>query len=384
MSSFQPLSQREEDELHKTRILNIEEKPFKRITKRLLTPGTLVSTPLALPPTPPPDNSTPEALAEQEATQQKLLDERRQFQEDVLLDFAAFDSSIARFQFLRNSNERERERYAAEKLRILAAAQDVKDNTAELRVKLESARATLDQRKGFDKLAEKITSNRMLRTREEQAANLLKLEEECRELEKEREQYGETWSERREQFGRIVEEGVRLRRLIRDEKEEVERREGMGDAGEEDGEVGEAGSRDGQTPKHSSLSGEATPRPDGASTPRARGTSTEPENTYKNSKLKPVANTYSRSNSRASSRAGSRGGSRPGSRAASPTGSERRRQIAEEGDAVMADAAVDSPMADADSAIEEGEEVEIPTVTVHEPGASSNGGTGAEDKMDTT
>lgn len=379
MASFQLLGQREEDELHKTRILNIEEKPFKRITKRLLAPGALISTPLVLPPTPPPDTrSTPEAVAEQEATQQRLLDERRQFQEDVLLDFAAFDSSIARFQFLRNSNERERERYAAEKLRILEAAQDVKDNTAELRVKLESARATLDQRKGFDKLAEKITNNRMLRTREEQAANLQKLEEECRELEKEREQYGETWAERREQFGRIVEEGVRLRRLIRDEKEEVERREGMGDAGEEDGEVGEAGSRDGQTPKHES--GEATPRPDGASTPRARGASTEAESSYKSSKLKPVSNSYSRSNSRASSRAGSRGGSRPGSRAASPTGSERRRQIAEEGDAVMADAAVDSPMADADSAVEEGEEVEIPKVTVREPSASSSG----EDKMDTT
>lgn len=293
----------------------------------------------------------------------------------MLLDFAAFDSSIARFQFLRNSNERERERYGAEKLRILEAAQDVKDNTAELRVKLESARATLDQRKGFDKLAEKITSNRMLRTREEQAANLQKLEEECRELEKEREQYGETWAERREQFGRIVEEGVRLRRLIRDEKEEVERREGMGDAGEEDGEVGE------QTPKHDS--GEATPRPDGALTPRAtRGASTEAENAYKSSNLKPASNGYSRSNSRASSRAGSRGGSRPGSRAPSPTGSERRRQMAEEGDAVMAEAGVDSPMADADSAVEEGEEVEveIPKVTVHEPSSSSSG----EDKMDTT
>ncbi|OBT95801.1 hypothetical protein VE01_06469 [Pseudogymnoascus verrucosus] len=375
MASFQLLGQREEDELHKTRILNIEEKPFKRITKRLLAPGSLISTPLA-PLTPPPDTlTTPEAATEQEATHQKQLDERRQFHEDVLLDFAAFDSSIARFQFLRNSNERERERYAAEKLRILEAAQDVKDNTAELRVKLESARATLDQRKGFDKLAEKITSNRMLRTREEQAANLQKLEEECRELEKEREQYGETWAERREQFGRIVEEGVRLRRLIRDEKEEVERREGMGDAGEEDGEVGE------QTPKHDS--GEATPRPDGALTPRAtRGASTEADNVYKSSNLKPASNGYSRSNSRASSRAGSRGGSRPGSRAPSPTGSERRRQMAEEGDAVMAEAGVDSPMADADSAVEEGEEVEveIPKVTVHEPSSSSSG----EDKMDTT
>ncbi|KFZ00691.1 hypothetical protein V501_10534, partial [Pseudogymnoascus sp. VKM F-4519 (FW-2642)] len=47
MASFQLLGQREEDELHKTRILNIEEKPFKRITKRLLAPGSLISTPLA-------------------------------------------------------------------------------------------------------------------------------------------------------------------------------------------------------------------------------------------------------------------------------------------------------------------------------------------------
>jgi hypothetical protein len=63
--------------------------------------------------------------------------------------------------------------------------------------------------------------------------------------------------------------------------------------------------------------------------------------------------------------------------------------VAEEGDAVMADAGVDSPMADADSVVEEGEEVEIPRVTVQEPGASSSGGkgqegTGSEDKMDTT
>ncbi|OBT59502.1 hypothetical protein VE04_00536 [Pseudogymnoascus sp. 24MN13] len=356
MASFQLLGQREEDELHKTRILNIEEKPFKRITKRLLAPGSLISTPLGplTPPlpTPPPPPTPPPS--------------KKPRTKNSSTSAASSTKTIARFQFLRNSNERERERYAAEKLRILEAAQDVKDNTAELRVKLESARATRGSRKGFDKLAEKITSNRMLRTREEQAANLQKLEEE---------QYGETWAERREQFGRIVEEGVRLRRLIRDEKEEVERREGMGDAGEEDGEVGE------QTPKHDS--GEATPRPDGALTPRAtRGASTEAENAYKSSNLKPASNGYSRSNSRASSRAGSRGGSRPGSRAPSPTGSERRRQLAEEGDAVMAEAGVDSPMADADSAVEEGEEVEveIPKVTVHEPSSSSSG----EDKMDTT
>jgi len=370
MSSFQLLDQREEDELHKSRLLGVEEKPFKRITKRLLTPGSLVSSLLKLPPTPPPDATfTDPAVADAEAFQQKQLDERRQFREDILLDFAAFDSSIARIQFLHNSNARERDRYAAEKLRIQSAAQDVKDNTALLRVQLDAARATLNQRKEFDKLAEKITSNRMLRTREEQAANLLKLEEECRELERERELYGEIWKERREQFGRIVEEGVRLRRLIRDEKEEVERREGM--AEEEDGEVGDAASRGGATPKHSSLSGGATPRPDGSATPAARRGSPEPQG-GNHSKLKPLPGGYSRS----------------GSRAPSPAGYERRKEEGDGGDAVMADAPVDSPMAGASSDAEEGEEVEVPQVTVREPSASGsvNGRDQAstEDKMDMT
>jgi len=138
MSSFQILDQREEDELHKTRLLNVEEKPFKRITKRLLTPGSLITTPNKLP-TPPPDSS--EDYSAPEIDQQKLLEDRRQFREDVLLDFAAFDSSIARIQFLRNSNEGERERYRADKQRIQETAQAVRNSTAQLRVQLEEARA---------------------------------------------------------------------------------------------------------------------------------------------------------------------------------------------------------------------------------------------------
>ena len=226
--SYPLLEQREEDELHKSRLLNVEEKPFKRITKRLLAPGSLVSSPSKLP-TPPPASIEEGSTIESE--HQKLLDERRQFREDVLLDFAAFDSSIARIQFLRNSNECERERYKADKERILETMGAVRESTTQLRVQLEESRATLDQRKKFDKLAEKITSNKLLRPREDQEINLKKLEEECRELERESRTYGETWKERREQFGRIVEEGMQLRRLIRDEKEEVERREGM-DGGE--------------------------------------------------------------------------------------------------------------------------------------------------------
>ena len=254
--------------LHKSRLLNVEEKPFKRITKRLLAPNSLVSTPPVLPPTPPLDASAAdEAAAAQEAEKQMQVDARRQFREDVLLDFAAFESSIVRVQFLLASNSEERERYAAEKLKIQAAAQAVRENTAELRILLEEAQKTLALRKTYDELAEKMMSNRLLRPREDQHANLEKLNGEIAELEKQSREYAQTWAERREQFGKIIEEGMHLRRLIRDEKEEVERREGMDER--EDGDERETSSQrerssghatplhdlDGSTPLHTSQEG---------------------------------------------------------------------------------------------------------------------------------
>jgi hypothetical protein len=364
MASFQLLDPREEEELHKSRLLNVEEKPFKRLSKRLLTPGALITTPSKLP-TPPPDSAS-EAAAEETALQ-IVLEQRRQFREDILLDFAAFDSSIARIQFLRNSNERERERYKADKQRILETAQAVRDSTAQLRIQLDESKRTLEQRKKFDELAEKITNNRLLRPREDQQINLRKLEEECKELERESTAYGETWKERREQFGRIMDEAMQLRRLIRDEKEEVERREGM-DGGEEDGEAGE-GSRGGQTPKHYSQSGNGTPGPDGESGLKPRPL--------------PAGSL-------------SRPGSRTTSRAPSPAPSERRRQeeTAENGDSVMtesalkvaeSDIATDTPMAESTYMHLEGE---TPLLIVEEPtedrATTTEEEKEAEDKMDTT
>ncbi len=257
------------DALHKSRLLNVEERPFKRITKRLLAPTSLLSTPPTLPPTPPPDASaTDEATTAHEAEKQHQLNERRQFREDALLDFAAFESSIIRIQFLFTSNEKERERYAAEKSKIQATAQAVRDNTTDLRTQLEEAQRTLALRKEYDDLAEKITSNRLLRPREDQHANLEKLNGEIAELERESQEYAQTWAERRQQFGRIIEEGMQLRRLIRDEKEEVERREGMEDGEEaEDGEPGREGGRSsglgtpahGATPPHANQDTEMAP-----------------------------------------------------------------------------------------------------------------------------
>ena len=246
------------DTLHKSRLLNVEEKPFKRITKRLLGASALTSTPPILPPTPPPDASAAdEEGAAREKIKQNQLEERRQWREDVQLDFAAFESSIVRIQFLLTSNIQERGRYAAEKVKIENTAQAVRDNTADLRVQLSQVQDTLALRKEYDEMAEKITSNPRLRPRDDQQQAIERLHNEIAELQRESQEYAQTWAERREQFGKIIEEGMQLRRLIRDEKEEVERREGM--EGQEDGDEDHKRESSGlETPRPGSAGG-ATP-----------------------------------------------------------------------------------------------------------------------------
>ncbi|KAI1383495.1 Tho complex subunit 7-domain-containing protein [Hypoxylon trugodes] len=248
---FGLLEEREENELHKTRLLNVEEKPFKRLTKRLVAPGAFTS-PSKLP-TPPPDANNSTEAQDHPTTSSFSATEISALKEDIILDFEAFDAQILRLQLLETANAQERERYTADRVRILETMEAVREGNARLRAQLDDARATLAQRRRFDELADRITSNRMLRPRAEQAVNLAKLAEECDDLHRESETYGETWRERREQFGVLVDEGKRLRALIRDEKEEVERREGMDSDAEEGGEG---------TPGKGLVSGNATPRPE--------------------------------------------------------------------------------------------------------------------------
>ncbi|CAG8385163.1 unnamed protein product [Penicillium salamii] len=239
MALYGLLGQPEEDALHKSRLLNVEEKPFKRISKRLLNPDSILVSQSSLPTTPPEESDSNHATAE--AQTQKKLEEWRHFREDVSLDFAAFEASIARVQFLITSNEKERQRYATERVQILSTMQSVRESTADLRSQLEEAQRLLSLRKTYDELTDKITSNRLLKPREDQSANLQKLRTEIADLENESKDYATTWAERREQFGRIVDEGMQLRRLIRDEKEEVERREGMQEG--VDGDEGDSASK---------------------------------------------------------------------------------------------------------------------------------------------
>ncbi|KAJ6446031.1 Tho complex subunit 7/Mft1p [Purpureocillium lavendulum] len=273
MASWDLLDERSESELHKTRLLNVEEKPFKRITKRLGAISTAVA-------------SAGEA---RNGAEPSALLSNDSLREDMTFDFAAFDSSIARFQFLHDANKRERERYETDKQQILAECQGVRDSNAQLREQLEAARATLAQRKKFDELAEKITSNRLLRPREDQRVNLAKLEDECRDLERESQTYSETWRERRDQFNKIMEEGMLLRRQIRDEKEEVDRQEGMNEGAEEDVEPDKEDKED-QTPKNAP-SDHPTPRPDGDSQTKAAESEGETPRPVSSGALTPSAGT---------------------------------------------------------------------------------------------
>jgi hypothetical protein len=383
------LDEKEEAELHKSRLLNVEEKPFKRITKRLQTLNVLAASAVRQAPTPPPESNgasedgtvAPPISAEDAETLSTL-------KQDIALDFAAFDSSIARLQFLLTANARERDRYAADRVRIQDTSQRVRDNTTALRARLDAARETLEQRKKFDELAEKITNNKSLKPRAEQAANLAKLEDECAQLERESEEYSRTWRERREQFEKIMEESMRLRRQIRDEKEEVERREGMDDDGTAGGEA-----EDG-TPRHGGLaSGNATPRPDSgvvhvkagglesgdvAGTPRAstvggrtpaRDGSVGPAEGQSQVSLKVLpdaARSFSRNGSRAASREGS-------PKAGGETKAAENGSDVEMDDAKEREASPESPLTPVPDEVKD----DVPTIVLE-------GKDGGQDQMDTT
>lgn len=197
------------------------------------------------------------------------------FREHILLDFAALESSLVRIQLIHTSNEKERDRFAAEKAKILSTAQAVRENTLKLRTQLAEAQKVLKLRKGYDSLASKILDDQKLKSRDETRSEIMKLEKEIEDLEEESAEYEGTWVSRREQFDRLIAEGQAMLRLIKgikDESEEADKDEEMDD----DEGTKEHASRldsegpDDRTPRPAEL-GDATPLPDhgegGASTP---------------------------------------------------------------------------------------------------------------------
>jgi hypothetical protein len=268
MSTYGILSQPAEDALHPTRLLGIEERPFQRVTKRLLDRDSLLrSTPKQLP-SPPPEGEGEDTTEDSAADPNT----RQKFREEVLLDFAALESSITRIQLIQSSNARERERYAAEKAKILATAQAVRENTLLLREQLAEAQKVLKLRKGYDALASKILEDKKLKSRDECRADITTLEKEIEELEQEGVEVEGLWSGRREAFERIVREGEVMRRVIKGIKEPEQGEDDAmddGDAEKDDGSrMGTPVPDDGRTPRHES--GGRTPMHEG-STPLPGG-----------------------------------------------------------------------------------------------------------------
>ncbi|KAJ8613173.1 hypothetical protein MRB53_037039 [Persea americana] len=221
MSSYELLSQADE---------GVEEKLYKRLAKRLLAEDSPVSHKSNASVKEIKDDPMDVEEAEghdQDPQEQSAhsLKVRERWKEDALLDFAAFEANLVRVQFLLDSNERERLRYMREKTQITETAQAVKDGNLQLHEQLHEARKTMARRKTFDVMAASITLSRTLRSREEQNAQIANLRDEIDALERESRAYSETWNERREQFGKLVDEGTQLLRLIRDEKEEADRQD---------------------------------------------------------------------------------------------------------------------------------------------------------------
>ena len=226
------------------------------MTKSLLSKTSLVKPiPYQLPSPPPEGQPEPDKDSHHLALDPEQL---QKFHEDILLDFAALESSITRIQLIQSSNQRERERYAAEKARIIETAQAVRDNTVQLRLQLAEAQRVLQLRKGYDDLAAKILDDKKLKSRDESKAEIEKLEKEIEDLEQESAEFENTWHSRREQFDSVVAEGETMIRLIKGIKDEPE--------AEKDDQMDDAEELEAVTKAENSRAG--SPAPDGRS-PRA-------------------------------------------------------------------------------------------------------------------
>lgn len=320
MSKFTVLDQEDEDNLHAKRLLNIEEKPFKRIQKRLLTTTNPIQEYLRRTPTDAsatksaqngsgetvsePENDEADAApkddvsgtsAEQPKSEEEVnayLKQLEQFTHSTLHDFSSLTTSLARLQFLLTANQKERERYATQSQEIQSQHVSIREDTSNLRLRLAEARRQLEVRKGWDVLAEKVlwvdgkVGGERVKTRDELSRESDKLRSEIEELDREGEELNQQWLDRRAALQDVVEQNKRLRRVIRGEpekpedeaeKEDEERSEMEGEGRREDDDEHLLPGVDVE-----GRSNAGTPRPeDGGATPlphadRSRGTTPMP------------------------------------------------------------------------------------------------------------
>jgi hypothetical protein len=278
MAAFTLLDPAEEDKLHATRLLPIENRAFTRLTGKLLGPKTPYQEFLRLRTTPtttdadttnadetgePEDatDATTTSTSNNQESISQILSSLPKHRATLLNEFSLFTrSTIQRTSLLHLSNTHERARYHSETLSITSKASTVRAEISHLRTQLEVAQQTLAKRKEWDVLADKVTGDKRLRERGEQHVGIERLKGEIEELEREGGELAIVWAERRSQLDAVVGEAMRLRRQIRGEKE----------PGAE-GEADEEGEDDEEDEENMPRSNIGTPRPgeedNGGSTP---------------------------------------------------------------------------------------------------------------------
>ncbi|KAF2115405.1 Tho complex subunit 7-domain-containing protein [Lophiotrema nucula] len=249
------------DSLHNvSRMLNVEYRPYRNIAKRLTEPPDVLRAhrPLQLPSPPPDASAADEEAAARQVKQESLSEATQAWQHDIMNEVSLLDYAILRMEMTIQSNQAERDHYAKRKGEIYRDQEKVRANIVEKQAELDEVKKNLEIQKGYDEQTEKITNSKMLKPRAEQAIAHAKLDEEIADLQQEVQSSKDTWAERRTQFGRIEEEAKEILRMIKDEKEEAERKEGMMKDDDQDGE--------GATSR-GDVSHAGTPRPDGGVTP---------------------------------------------------------------------------------------------------------------------
>jgi len=230
------------EELIKSRPLMFETRPFSRLNKRNIALQALTA------------GASP---AQQHA--------------EIDLDFAYFSSTITRTQLHLTTTQREITRYGVEKSHIEETAATARETLVELRSSLAASQQEKAHRLEYDAIASDILEALpRLKPRAEQELNLARLNDEIRELQRERDEYGVVWAARRAQFEQIVTQLKLMSAQIKEDKEEQDRREGMSEEEEEGEEVeGPTAKSGGATPAQGGATAEArlglpvvgTPRP---------------------------------------------------------------------------------------------------------------------------
>lgn len=247
---FEPLPQAQEDELHSARLLNVEERHYKRVFKTLLartnpineyisrkpTPRSTITAETDIPSSPASEdndeltiNGSFQSPSTQSQKQEEYTVHLAHFRRTVQHDHTSLLSNLARYQFLLRQNASEVARYNAQTTSITRQCHDVKRETAALRTRLQHATSTMETRRKWDAQAEAVLhepgSGERRRTRAELGGAMEKLRAEIEELEREGEELRSAWQMRRDVFGDVVREGQRLKRVVRNEAEKAETEE---------------------------------------------------------------------------------------------------------------------------------------------------------------